>query len=154
MSRTDGEEGTAFSSVAQLQQYSVQGQEWILGYRCQWIDSRPPHTGSLPCIDFVPSKLASVLSGQAFQPLNLFNFKLYCKLTSCSPTCVSVCYTGSRNRSSCYYYRHRLPGPGAASGRNKLWGPQECAPLGSDCFRRLRLGCGPLRETAAGTPLP
>lgn len=48
----------------------------------------------------------------------------------------------------------RLPGPGAASEGNKLRGPQQCTPLGSDRSRHLCLGCGPLREPAVGTPLP
>lgn len=38
--------------------------------------------------------------------------------------------TGSQDSSSYYYYKHRLPGPGAAWGRNKPWGPPEgCSPV-------------------------
>lgn len=48
----------------------------------------------------------------------------------------------------------RLPGPGAASEGNKLRGPQQYTPLGSDCSRHLCLGCGPLGEPVVGTPLP
>ena len=34
----------------------------FLGSRCSWIDPRPFPSGRLSCINFVPSKLASVLS--------------------------------------------------------------------------------------------
>lgn len=64
MSSGEGEERKELHSQIQPNVSNIQfkARNGFLGSRCSWIDPRPPPSGSLPGINFVPFKLAAVLS--------------------------------------------------------------------------------------------